>query len=254
MINKDKSLFPKTPIELRSDEVQVLMGKRIPGVLLYGTAILLVVITSILVAGAFVTYPSYINVDAKLVGGKSVVLVETPCGTILKTDSMGKRTVERGDTLAMILTPEGDTTAVTTPVEGLSYPTDFYTEGMHMNGTECKDSSATPSVMFVIENRGESDADSTRFLVFYVSRETASILARDDSVLVDIDGLKMDGKIEMVAEYPKMDGLYAVCWSSDSLPHIKFPAMNYGTFTVRLRTESHTIFNIIFKDKLKFNL
>ncbi len=80
---KEKIKYDCCPdIELRCEEVQELMGRRIPPLLSYGTGVLLVVTIAFLFSSLYISYPSYITVKAGIVSERESENIGSPSDTI----------------------------------------------------------------------------------------------------------------------------------------------------------------------------
>jgi HlyD family secretion protein len=93
-------------IELRSDEVQEVMGKIPPWILRWGITVLFLVVLALVIGGCFFKYPDVITAEMTLTGQSPVAqIVSRASGKISKLYVTDGRDVTEGDLLAVIENP-----------------------------------------------------------------------------------------------------------------------------------------------------
>ena len=130
MENKSKNIN----IELRSEEVQELMGKIPPMILRFGIGSILSILLLFFIASFYIKYPTYETVPVKLNIGENTHEVAMPSdGIILDVRVNDGESVKTHDTLMVISCPtlvSNDTIILHSPSDGIIYSCDFLEKGM----------------------------------------------------------------------------------------------------------------------------
>ena len=118
-------------IELRSDEVQELMGRVPPYIQRVGISVILLIVIGFFIASAFIKYPTYIPVKARMLPNEYFETILCPQnGTIIWAKKYTVSLVHPDDTLCLLLTAENDTLAIKSPCLGKASCTDILEQGM----------------------------------------------------------------------------------------------------------------------------
>jgi len=118
-------------IELRSEEVQELMGKIPPAILRVGISVILVFVILIFIASNFIKYPDIISVPIVAKNVNRMSEIKSVKSGILVDVHMEYGRVCMGDTLAKVeVSNDGiiDTVCVKSPFTGVIFPCDSFQE------------------------------------------------------------------------------------------------------------------------------
>lgn len=229
-------------IELRSDEVQELMGRVPPYIQRVGISVILLIVIGFFVASAFIKYPTYIPVKAKMLPNEYFETVLCPeKGTLLWAKKYTIFLVHPGDTLCMLLTEVNDTLPILSPYLGKVSSTDILEPGMTMEAN---------SQLFIIEKDKDASAIGTDICV-YLPEENANRYGAGRDVELKIDGTVYSFEVTAVTLMPNSQGECAMkCHSGHLLPWNVLCATNMN---VELLAEDKTIFETFFKERLLAN-
>jgi len=131
---KDKAAkAEEEKIELRSGEVQELMGRPPSAILKSGITVILVFVVMFFSASFFIVYPERIAVTARLFPSEDVTYMNSPAdGRLLWViDSMSAE-VSAGDTLARIALHNADTACIVCNADGRVFKTDVLEKNMEV--------------------------------------------------------------------------------------------------------------------------
>jgi len=115
-------------IDLRSEDVQELMGKIPPKILRIGISIILAILILLFVASNFIKYPSYDSIPVILNMEKHRGKVFMPAEGRFLYIIANSRNVMKKDTLAIAVN-ETDTMVLLSPVSGIAHLCDFWELG-----------------------------------------------------------------------------------------------------------------------------
>ena len=125
MENKSKNIN----IELRSEEVQELMGRIPPVILRVGIGSILLILLLFFVASFHIKYPTYETVPVKLNIGENTCDVVMPFdGIIVNLNVDDGESIKMHDTLMQVVNPipsGNDITVLRSPSDGIVYACDF---------------------------------------------------------------------------------------------------------------------------------
>lgn len=116
-------------IELRSEEVQELMGRDLPCVLKCGMGVILASIIALFVLAMFVEYPTYSKIEVVIVPEKGVSCLICPCKGIVLDNLANITDFKEGDTIISIMTEKGDTLPIVCKKDNVIYSTGFFFPG-----------------------------------------------------------------------------------------------------------------------------
>ena len=227
----------KINIELRSEEVQELMGKIPPMILRFGIGIILMILLLFFVASFYIKYPTYETVSVKLNIGESTRDVAMPFdGIIVDVKIKDGEQVGMHDTLVVISNPTqagNDTMSLHSPLNGTVYARDFFEKGETVR-------QGTP--LFVVRQDGNEKLTGK----CYVSLQIKQKIATGAEVECIGQEIAVNGKISKIAEVmnPSQKG-YAVeiAFEGDLLPK-EIEATD--AISAKFQTSDKTIFELFF--------
>lgn len=226
-------------IELRSDEVQELMGRVPPYIQRVGISVILLIVIGFFVASAFIKYPTYIPVKARMLPNEYFESVLSPqSGTIIWAKKYTVSLVHPDDTLCLLLTAENDTLAIKSPCLGKASSTDILEQGMAVDPN---------SQLFIIEKDKDVSIIGTDLCV-YLPEENIIRYGVGSKIDLKIDNEVYSFEVTALTYMPNGQGECAMkCHSSTLLPWNILLGTNQN---VELLVENKTIFETFFKERL----
>jgi hypothetical protein len=226
-------------IELRSDEVQELMGRVPPYIQRIGISVILLIVIGFFVASTFIKYPTYIPVKARVLPNDYFEVVLCPRnGTIVWVKKYTVSLVHPNDTLCLLLTEEKDTIAIQSNSLGKANSTDILEKGMTLEAN---------SRLFIIEKDVDAGTIGSDICV-YLPEEDVSRYSVGSSVSIKIDGKVYEFNVTALTFIANNRGECAMkCHSNTLLP---LNLLSEAEKNVELLVEDKTIFDTFFKERL----
>ena len=226
-------------IELRSDEVQELMGRVPPYIQRVGISVILLIVIGFFLASAFIQYPTYIPVKARMLPNEYFETILCPQnGTIIWAKKYTVSLVHPDDTLCLLLTAENDTLAIQSPCLGKASSTDILEQGMAVDSN---------SQLFIIEKDKDVRTIGTDLCV-YLPEENVNKYGVGSKIDLKIDNEVFGFEVTALTYMPNDLGECAMkCHSSTLLPWNVLIGTNQN---VELLVENKTIFDTFFKERL----
>lgn len=225
----------KINIELRSEEVQELMGRIPPMILRFGIGIILMILLLFFIASFHIKYPTYETVPVKLNIGESTRDVAMPFdGIIVDVKVKDGEQVGKHDTLMVISNPTlagNDTMSLHSPLKGTVYARDFFEKGETVR-------QGTP--LFVVRQDGNEKLTGK----CYVSQQVKQKITTGAEVECIGQEIAVHGRISKIAEVmnPSQKGYAVEIAFDDDLPQERFNE----TFFAKFKTSDKTIFELFF--------
>lgn len=229
----------KINIELRSEEVQELMGKIPPMILRFGIGIILMILLLFFIASFYVKYPTYETVPITLKMDESTLHIMMPAnGMILEIMVNDGESVKRNDTLAVIAnttSSDNETTALCSPSDGIVYACDFFEKEENIE-------QGTP--LFVV-NQNDKGKKTGKCYVSQLVKQKMMIGGEIECVGQEI---VRHGKVGKVAEVmnPLQKGYAVEILFDEDLPQCSFNETLFAKF----KTSDKTIFELFFLKSL----
>ncbi len=154
----------KSEIQLRSPEVQQLIGRMPKGFMRYGTTLILSLLILVLIASAFIPYGRNEQIRLRILPNERTrkVCAETD-GTVVQCFSEGNASVCAGDTLLSYSTPDGSIRHILSPQTGTVHFRRFCVVGEDLKKGEAlldiHSASAPKEKVFAIADRVPSSTD-----------------------------------------------------------------------------------------------
>lgn len=227
----------KISLELRSEEVQELMGKIPPMILRFGIGIILMILLLFFVASYYVKYPVYESVSVVFSQGSEQETAMPVDGTILEIMVGDGEQVRMHDTLAIIsgtLQSVGEAVALCSSVTGVAYACDFFEKGETIR-------QGTP--LFVVRQNARGLLKGK----CYVGQEAKQHLSVGKEIECLDDGVVVRGRITRMAEIRNSaQGGYAVEILFDDDGWRKNRDTESDTVLAKIKTSDKTIFELFF--------
>lgn len=227
-------------IELRSEEVQELMGKIPPAILRVGISVVLVFVVLIVIASNYIKYPETLSIP---VVAKNINYMEeikaTTSGKLIESH-MKHSPICVGDTLVQIAVNHGttiDTVIIRSPMTGIVFPCLPVQENDYVNGNE---------VLCVV-------ADSVKDRIVAkasLSDDLKEKITPGMSVETNIDNNMLQGKIVTMANYANpMDNTYAITILFENPEELKNTIIWNRHTKAKVRVATRSVFEKFFKEK-----
>ncbi len=232
-------------IELRSGEMQELMGRVPPAILRMGISVILVFLVLAFASGYYIKYPDTITVMATLRNTNYAIDIKNSRGGIVRNEIPGYvRHVIEGETLAVITPQYGEEAYpefIVSPTRGIAYPCDNFKKKDYVDeGTSfC---TVADTVYLKVKARASVTNVQKGRLHPGMKAETS------------VNGCRMEGEITYIAKYANIrNGTYSMLMEftlpTESAADIIW---NYHA-TVKITTGEHSVLNSFFTNKQKNN-
>lgn len=227
-------------IELRSEEVQELMGKIPPFILRMGIYVILCLIVSAYVVSNYIKYPDIIDISGRARNVNKLSRIKTDeSGRIIELiNEYG--TIHKGDTLAKIISMDKstmDTICIKSSYAGYIWPCNVFQNGDYVNKDE---------LLFVV-------VDSVKRAIRVTSSipiESKKLIRTGTPVEAKVYGFLICGYIKSIAKYAIPDNnTYSV--TMDFILPAEFPNIIIWDYniTVRIKIKDKTLFDKILLNK-----
>lgn len=188
-------------IEIRSEEVQELMGKIPPAILRIGISFILLFVILIYVASNFVKYPDIISTPIVAKNVNYVEEVKVSASGMVIESNIDYGHVCKGDTLAIIMVNkegEQDKLLITSPISGIVYPCDVFQKHDHVEEN---------SVLCVVVDSVKEKIDAKAF----ATADVRSHITKGMPVEASIKNNTLTGTVTNVANYANpYNGTYVI--------------------------------------------
>lgn len=230
-----------TNMELRSEEVQELMGRIPPAILRIGISAVLVFVVLVYVASNVVMYPDIVSFPAvaKNVDYVSEIKVEKP--GVLVESSMIHGYVCRGDTLARMLADGADghdTVSLVSPRSGMAYPCDVVMKYSYVE---------SGSVLCVVADSIRAKISAKAFVTLDMKKNITEGMAVESSV----EGKALTGKVTSVADYANPNsGTYVVLIEFETPKELKNTIVWNVRTDAKIKITERSVFDKFFKERI----
>lgn len=232
----------KTPnIELRSEEVQELMGKIPPAILRMGISVILVFIILVYIASNFVKYPDIIAIPIVAKNTNYMAEVKAVKSGLLVESYMEHDHVCVGDTLAKIAVNSGgvlDTICVKSPLTGIAYPCDTFQENDYIEEND---------ILCVVVDSIKKTITAKAF----VSVDIKKRIVPGMTIESNFDDIMLQGKVVSIADYVNpANKTYTMTIVFENSQELKNTIIwNYHT-NAKIKITERSIFDKFFKDRI----
>lgn len=230
-------------LELRSEEVQELMGKIPPAILRVGISVILVFVILIYIASNFIKYPDIIAIPIVAKNVNCMAEIKAVKSGLLIGSHIWHGHVCMGDTLAIIAVNSNDiidTICIKSPFTGILYPCDTFQEMDYVNEND---------VLCVV-------VDSIKNMITakaYISADLKKKIVPDMTIESNIDNNMLQGRVISIAEYAnpanKTYNMTIVFENSKELEN----AIIWNCHTnAKIKITERSVFDKFFKDRIFF--
>lgn len=228
-------------IELRSEEVQELMGKIPPTILRVGISIILFFVVLIYIASNYIKYPNIITIPIVAKNVNCMAEIKSMNSGQLVESNLEHSHVCMGDTLAKIAINSGkviDTLCIKSPLTGSVYPCGTFQEKDYVDEND-----VLCVVVDSVKNRITAKAS--------ISADLKKIIVSGMTIESKIDNNILQGKVASIADYanPTTEtyGITIVFENSKTFEN----AIVWNCHTsAKIRTMEQSVFDKFFKDRI----
>lgn len=227
-------------IELRSEEVQELMGKIPPAILRMGISVILFFVILIYIASIFIKYPDIIVIPIVAKNTNCMAEIKAVKSGLLVESHMEHEHACVGDTLVKIAVNSGgviDTVCIKTPFAGIIFPCDTFQEMDYVNEND---------VLCVI-------VDSIKNMITakaFVSADLKLKIASGMTIESNIGDVLLQGKIVSIANYANpMNGLYTITLELDNAKELENMIVWNCQTNARIKITEQSIFERFIKNR-----
>ena len=228
-------------IELRSEEVQELMGKIPPAILRVGISIILFFVVLIYIASNYIKYPNIITIPIVAKNVNCMAEIKSMNSGQLVESHLEHSHVCMGDTLAKIAINSGeviDTLCIKSPFTGSVYPCGTFQEKDYVDEND-----VLCVVVDSVKNRITAKAS--------ISADLKKIIVQGMTIESKIDNNILQGKVVSIADYanPTTEtyGITIVFENSKTFENVI--VWNYHT-SAKIKTMEQSVFDKFFKDRI----
>ncbi|OKZ16495.1 MAG: hypothetical protein BHV77_15845 [Bacteroides sp. 43_108] len=233
-------------IELRSEEVQELMGHVPPLILRIGISITVAFVFVFLLVGCIMKYPEVLSVDAKFITDESVADIKVPCdGVLIKLLKNSETDVSCGDTIMGIehySIPYNnlDTSYVVATTDGVVYKTSFCLLNERVNKGTC---------LFVIK---KTSALKNIYCIAYVSCNDIGKIEKGQRAEVLVESVVLKMHVNNKTLVPMHNGMYQVELVQDKIDDEVSPfILSERKCSAKIEVADETIFERFFVKRFK---
>lgn len=229
-------------VELRSEEVQELMGKIPPAILRVGISFILLFVILIYVASNFVKYPDIISTSIVAKNVNYVEEVKASASGMVIESNMDYGHVCKGDTLVIIKVNkkgEQDKLFITSPISGIVYPCDVFQKYDYVEEN---------SVLCVVVDSVKEKIDAKA----YATADVRIHLTKGMPVEASIHNNTLTGTITNVANYANpYNGTYVISMEFNAPKELDNAVVwNIHTYA-EIRTSECSVFDKFLKERFR---
>lgn len=234
---KEKQHQPlsRPTIELRSTEVQEVMGRMPSAIIRMGQGVILLIFVSLLSYCLFLTYPNYTVIDSHMSNVNNLRYVHAKyMGQVDRVYKKNGSLIHPGDTLCLIKTEQGNQYVVAKN-KGYLYVCNEMQEGQYIK---------SETVLSVIADT----LYTSPFTTLYVSEDEVIHLKKGLSIIGKWENKPILGEITKVSTYPNpQTGVFLVNiqWKNADFP-FTYPFYR-RKITVELRSSDIKIWKVLFQ-------
>lgn len=228
-------------IELRSEEVQELMGKIPPAILRVGISVILSFVLLVFTASYFIKYPNTVTIPIVAKNVNLMTEVKATCSGQIIDLNVKSGHIHKGDTLLKIAISHEDKAgilSIESPLSGSVRPCGIFQENDYVNEGE--------GLFFVVDSIRKKIIAKASIPVGLKKKVTIGM-----SVESSINDIALKGKVTSIAEYTNPNnGTYAITLEF-ATPRELASSIVWNVHTdAKLIITERTIFENFFKDKI----
>lgn len=234
---KQHQTLSRPTIELRSTEVQEVMGRMPSAIVRMGQGIILLIFVSLLSYCLFLTYPNYTVIDSHMSNVNNLRYVYAKyMGQVARVHKKNGSFIHPGDTLCLIKTEQGNQYVIAKN-KGYLYICNEMQEGQYIK---------PETVLSVIADT----LYTSPFTTLYVSEEEVIHLKSGLSIVGKCENKPIRGEITKISTLPNpQTGVFLVNIQWEKLNfHFTYPFYR-RKITVELRSSDIKIWKVLFQQR-----
>lgn len=235
---KTKTDIPN--IELRSGEVQELMGKIPPAIIRVGISVILIFVILIYIASNYIKYPDIISIPIVAKNVNYVTEIKPIKSGVLIEANYEYGSVDKGYTLAKLVTNSidmKDTIILTAPFAGVIYPCDTFHENDYIEKN-------TALCVLVDSIRNKITAKG------YISTDYRNRITIGMEVESSINNNSIEGKVTSIANYANPNnGTYTINMEFETPEELNHTIVWNLHIDAKIIVTERSVFDKFFKDK-----
>lgn len=231
--------FPN--IELRSEDVQELMGTIPPVILRIGTSVILCFFILIYIASIYIEYPEIIAIPIVARNVNGVTEINALKSGVLVELNMKQGQVHKGDVLAKIVvnyTDVVDTICVKTPFTGIIYPCYNFQEKDYVekNDILCV---VVDSINNIITAKASVSADLKKKLIPGMK------------IISNFDDVSLEGKVLSIADFANpINGTYIITMIFANSKELENRIIWKHHTIAKVKVAEYSVFDKFFRDRI----
>jgi len=231
----------KKKIELRSGEVQELIGRPPAAILKSGITVILFFVVSFFISSFFIVYPEQMTATAKLFPSMDIDCVNSPSdGRLLWVIDNMNADVAKGDTLAKIINYSADTSCLVSSVDGHAFKADVLEKNMDIKAGQR---------LFFISRTVNIGQKHEIHGVIYLPIDSISVLRLGQVAEVNYKGFSYPFVVSEFGSIANDEGKYPITVSYvDSLN--LFNNVEPETCVAKIKMSNQTVFEKFFAKRL----
>ncbi len=226
-------------IELRSEEVQELMGRVPPAILRIGISLVLLFVVLLLAVSCFVKYPETLSVSASVGNTNAITEIRTEASGLYRVhDDARVQKVKRGDTLFAIATRGAGLQYAVAPQAGYVYPCGKVQDGDYVQ---------QDSVACLLADSVGKELTATAEIGQDIRRSVKTGM-RVEAV---VNGISIHGVVTRLSSFPNpLDGTYSLRMVFEENAELTGILFCHKPISVSILTDERTIFDKFFARRL----
>ncbi len=226
-------------IELRSEEVQELMGRVPPAILRIGISLVLLFVVLLLAVSCFVKYPETLSVSACAGNTNAITEIRTEAAGLYRAhDDALVRKVSPGDTLFAIATRGAGLQYAVAPQAGYVYPCGKVQDGDYVH---------RDSVVCLLADSVGKELTATAEIGQDIRRSVRAGM-RVEAV---VNGISVRGTVTRISTFPSpLDGTYALRMVFEENAELAGMLFCNKPISVSILTDERTVFDKFFAGRL----
>ncbi len=232
-------------IELRSEEVQELMGKIPPAIIRVGISMVLLFVVLLIALSCFVKYPEVMTVEAKLYNTNNIMEVRAGASGWYHTfRELRMKRVAKGDTLFGVMANMEDKNIIykVAETDGYAFPCGILQNGVFLQ----KD-----SIVCLIADTVQAGLTA----MAEIGADARGRIREGMSVETEVNGISANGHIAEISEYPNpLSGTYSIIMEFENVTELRRMLVYNKTTATDIKVDEQTIFDKFFAKRFRIQV
>ncbi len=232
-------------IELRSEEVQELMGKIPPAIIRVGISMVLLIVVLLIALSCFVKYPEVMTVEAKLYNTNNIMEVRAGASGLYHAfGELRMKRVAKGDTLFGVMANMEDKNIIykVAETDGYAFPCGILQDGVFLQ----KD-----SLVCLIADTVQAGLTA----MAEIGADARGRIREGMSVEAEVNGLPVNGHIAGISGYPNpLSGAYSIIMEFEDVAELRGMLIYAKVTATDIKVDEQTIFDKFFAKRLRIQV